>query len=427
MIKSSSSKFKISLLVIIHFLSISTFADQCKPDSYVYGENEVVDQLMVCSLGKSFDLDLTPHGDYVKSTARALVDQGLSNKTTILYAKLSGLWSARRAGFVETGWKCEHNRTKLTSIIELTGLSLEVVERVDIPLHRNQHKLAIHRPCKTSDLPLWMCRQSKPMYRTTKTWVNRAFFNLTLVQNQHTKKPFIEQLSLMFTCPETFKQKITYSPSAMYILSKYMQQHSFEASAHQSAGKSLQQAKVKRSPLNDSPAGISSITHPVSYATTQDGKGPTSPPYHNSVNLIMSQISQMLRSSLTDCIQIIDMDLALMNDYSSFSQYKFKDIPTKAYEAETKQADLDEGLINECSNEQWLRQRIELANYMSALELQEEQQFQQLERQQYHPSGVGQGHFKRSQTMLKYPEDPNQLLNPHGHYHDRSDRMIEDI
>lgn len=393
--------------LVIGWLAISTLAltagtevEQCKSGGYVYGENEIIDQLMVCSLLKSYDLDLTPQGEYIKNTPKSLVEQGFSNKTSILYAKLSGLWTSRRADFVETGWKCQGEQTSITTVIEISGLSLEIVERVEVPIHRNQHKIAIHKPCKTFDLPLWMCRQSKPIYRTTKTWVNRAYFNLTLTQKPGSNKPTIEKLSLLFTCPETFRQKITHSPSASYILAKHMLTTN-EATIHNG---DLSHHKKRQTTPEDTTVQLS---NPVSHHSTQDGRGPATPPYHNSVNLIINQVSEVLHSSLSDCIHINDVDLSLLIDNQSFGR--------KEYSLSGEDSEANKLSSNQCSNKFWLKNRIEIAKQAVALGLHEDK------------AVVDGSHAKRSQTMLKYPTDPNQLLNPYGFYHDGSiDELPED-
>lgn len=194
----------------------------CKQNQIVYGENTIVDQILTCSQHKSFDVDLTPFGEVTKSTARALVDLGVSDRTTIVYARLGGLWSARRSEFVNSAWKCTNTSITTSAVIEVSGLSLEVVEKVEIPISRNSHKISIHRPCKTFDLPLPLCRPSKIVYRTTKTWVNSAFFNITFKQRDGETRPSLNSLQMLFTCPQSFKQLVTHSPSATYILSKYL-------------------------------------------------------------------------------------------------------------------------------------------------------------------------------------------------------------
>lgn len=407
----------LSLSIVFVFIAQSlVIANQCGSNDYVYGENEVIDQLLTCSMGRLYDLDLEPHGEYQKRTAKTFVEQGLSNKTSIIFARLNGLWTAKRASFVESGWKCNNETTTVSSIIELNGLSLEVVEKVDIPIHRSQHKLAIHKPCKTFDLPLWMCRQSKPVYRTTKTWVNRAYFNITLSQQVGSKKPAIERLSTIFTCPETYKQKITYSPSAIYLLSKYVFSSSETSQDHTTKAPIQKRSTNERSYTSNIPTyqrDKNLITHPVSYATTQDGKSPASPPYHDSVNLITSKATELLRSSLSECINIVDSDLSLMADYSSFNQYKFGKIDghsTNVGDDGIEIIDLQKNVNNECSNKAWLKNRINLANQADILDSLNEQG----------------NHAKRSQFPLRYPVDPNQLLNPYGYYHDNMDQMIED-
>lgn len=395
------------LIGVLTLAAVTIEATQCKESGFVYGENELVDQLMVCSMSKSFDLDLTPQGEYVKNTLRVLVDQGLSNKTSVIYAKLSGLWSAKRAEFIESGWRCGINKTVVTSVVELSGLSLEVVEKVDIPLHRNQHKIAHHKPCKTFDLPLWMCRQSKPIFRTTKTWVNRAYFNLTLTQEEGQRKPVITKLDLMFTCPETFKQKITYSPSAVYILSKFLhnpdQVH--ESPVKVSILKNKREVNSASVPPNDSPSSGSPITHPASYAVTQDGKKPATPPYYTSVNLIVSQTQEKLRAALEDCIQLLDSDLSLVLDYNSFDQYKYKSMPIDERDDVGVE---NAGFRSECSNKHWLRNRVDWSLQSHVLEESADQD---------HHKADDSSHSKRSQFMLNYPVDPSQLLNPYAYYY----------
>lgn len=390
---------KIYVLMIAATFIAMAEAEKCGSESYVYGENEIIDQLMVCSLSKSYDLDLTPQGEYIKNTPKPLVEQGFSNKTSILYAKLNGLWTSRRADFIDTAWKCLKEQTSISTVIELSGLSLEIVERVDVPIHRNQHKLAIHKPCKTFDLPLWMCRQSKPIYRTTKTWVNKAYFNLTLTQRAGSNKPFIEKLSLLFSCPETFRQKITHSPSASYILTKHMHTTNDQQNHPSQSTDERQQKKVIKK-RHTGPAEPVELAHPGSHHSTQDGRSPALPPYHNSVNLIINQVSEMLHSSLCDCIHINDVDLSLLIDNQSFTS---RNASTMKNNPESNEQE-----ANQCSNKFWLKNRIEIASQANALGLQDEKIY------------VDEAHTKRSQMMLKYPTDPNQLLNPYSYYHDSS-------
>lgn len=397
------------ILLSLFICSLPTIvgAEKCKPNEFTYGANEIVDQLMICSLTKSHDLDLTPQGEYVKITPKSLVEQGFSNKTTVMYAKLSGLWTTKRAGFVETGWKCDPNTTTVSSLIETSGLSLEIVEKVEVPLHRNQHKISSHKPCKTFNLPTWVCRQSKPIYRTTRTWINRAYFNLTLSQGVGTTKPSIDGLVLLFTCPETFRQKITYSPSAMYILSKYMQFGSHDDTQNISGKPAASKARN----MPDMNRLISKkITHPTLHSVSQDGKNPATPPYHNSVNVIINQVTQALRTSISECIQLVESDLSLMTDYESFSQYKYKPVELNA-SPKDDQPTMQPGESNSCSNKAWIRQRLNLANEASSLNL----------RSETHADG----YWKRSPALLSYPSDPNQLLNPFGYYHDNADLMID--
>lgn len=383
------------LLVTILFISSAIYlvhSEGCSED-LVYGENDIIDQLLICSVGKSFDLDLTPRGEQRKGTSKALIEQGLSNKTAVVFAKLSGLWSTKRTSFIDTAWRCESNKTLVNAIVELSGLNLEMVEKFDVPLHRNQQKLSQHKPCKTFDLPLWLCRQSKPIYRTTRTWVNRAFFNLTLVQASGELKPSLESLSFMFTCPDTFRQKITHSPSAMYIISKIIHSSQEPQSHH-----------VKRD-LSSSENRVP-LPHPVSFSTNQDGKGPASPPYHNFVNLINNQLTETLSSAIDSCIGSTDCDLSLMRDFHSFRASR-NNIKTPVHSDKPKTG-------NECSSKQWLVNRLQLheESSLSPNDIPSDQPMQN-------------GHFKRSQFKLSYPKDPNQLLDPFSHYHDDvSDRVV---
>lgn len=407
-----------SLITVLLILNIakSSSAIKCNPNEFVYGQNELIDQLLVCSLSKSFDLDLTPQGDYIKSTSRALVDQGLSNKTTILHAKLNGLWSGRRVRFLDSGWKClNQSRTILNSVIEFTGLSLEVVERVEIPMHRNQHKLAVHKPCKTFDLPTWMCRSTKPIYRTTKTWINNAYFNLTLkqeVDGVSQRQPKIDQISLIFTCPETFKQKITHSPSSTYLLSKFVH-HELATSPKTS----LLTRKRRSEPVD--PSGPVLIRPIEPDSSTQNGKGPAAPPYHNSVNLIMNIVSERIKSTLDDCLKELDLDLSLINDsYESFSMSSHN----KYYDGDKQiKAGATINITDlKCSDKLFISQRIGLAQQAVGLG-----ENSILDKQQV----TDGSHSKRTNSqLLKYPDDPNQLLNPRAHYHDNTaNMMIDDV
>lgn len=408
-------------LLISYNSNILIEAIDCNNNQFVYGSNEIIDQLMVCSLSKSYDLDLTPKGEYIKSTSKALVDQGLSNKTTILHAKLNGLWSGKRTKFIDSAWKCETNETILSSIIEFNGLSLEVIEKVEIPLHKNQHKLSIHKPCKTFDLPVWMCRTTKPIYRTTKTWVNSVYLNLTLTQSKKgsfdNNKPIIEKVSTLFTCPETFKQKITHSPSAMYILAKYIHQLT-PTDQHQTTNNNSKSNQTRKrnlrhvSKFND----LNIATKLSADITTQDGKGPTLPPYHNSVNLIMNHLIDSITKSINECIEKLDIDLNLMNDYSSFKTNKLNEY----YDNEQTSGEVNLSNLK-CSNKYYISQKIDLANQASSPLTDNNNN-----STQQHAQAQDSSHLKRSQYMIKYPEDPNQLLNPYGYYHDNADRMIDD-
>lgn len=374
-------------------------ADQCKPEGSVYGHNDIVDQLLTCSIATALDLDLTPQGEYMKSTPKTLIEQGFSNKTSILYVRLSGLWTAKRPRFVETAWQCDGNRTVLNTIVEFNGLSLEVVERVEIPLYRNKQKLAIHKPCLTFDLPVWMCRQSKPMYKTTKTWVNHAYFNLTLIQASNAQLPIIEDFSSMFTCPESFKQTITYSPSAMYVLSKYMQT---QESVYQPIVAAPRNRRSAMKSLLNTP-----VTHPISFATSKDGRSMSVPGYQSFVSLILGKVKESLASDMSDCIQAMDLNLSLLVDNNSFSQYRYKDIPEK----QQSEPEIPVGSDNQCSNKVWLKNRIELANAAKAADQKADQA----------SSDAGSNPSKRSHpSMLNYPKDSDQLLNPYAYYRENN-------
>lgn len=374
----------------IHLLAL----EKCGSEGFVFGQNDIVDQLLSCSTGRIFDLDLTPHGDHVKNTPKTLIEQGLSNKTTVLFAKLGGLWTAKRANFVETAWLCEENKTIINAVIEFNGLNLEVVEKFDVPLHRSQHKLSLHKPCKTFDLPISFCRQSKPIYKTTRTWANRAFFNLTLSQTIGASKPTVEGLSFLFTCPDTFRQKITHSPSATYVISKLVY--------------GLQESSLgrKKRELPDSDNKIP-VAHPGSFSMTQDGRSPASPPYHTSVNLILNQVTAAVRSSFEICINSVDCDLSLLQESVSFGTSRFVD-------HEDSQFFDKSGTRSECSSKRWLKNKLQIADANSINTSGDNDMMQN-------------SHDKRSQSMLNYPTDPNQLLNPHGYYHDNIDHgMIDD-
>lgn len=403
------------LLVLIGCLSATTIkADQCQAQKYVYGENSIFDELLVCSLSRNFDLDLTPQGDHVKSTAKTLIEQGLSDKTTIVHAKLSGFWTARRPGFVETGWRCEPNKINVNSLVEMSNLVLEVIERIDVPHHRNQQKLAHHRPCKTLDVPLWLCRQSNPIYRTVTTWVNKAYFNVTLGQQATGTKPTIERLSMMFTCPETFKQKITHSPSAAYLLEKHIP----SLSSPPSGSKVVILNNKKHSKRSVGPGQVDdSLAHPT-HSHIQTGRSPASPPYHNSVNLITTKVTEVLRKSIGDCIDLIDSDLTLMKDHSSFKTDKYLNLH--------EDVDLEnnhQGTSSECSNKLWLKNRIELSSQAEALASTASSPMGNNQQ----AAGASGGLTKRDQQQLSsaYPNDPNQLLDPYTSYHQQeADKMI---
>lgn len=466
----------LTLTFLAPFL-LPTGAERCTPHGFVYGENNIIDQLMMCSLSKSFDLDLTPRGELVKSTARALVDQGLSEKTSILYAKLSGLWTAQRPKFVDSGWRCEGNKTTLSSIIEISGLSLDVVEKVDIPVNRNQHKLMTHKPCRTFDLPFWLCRQTKPIYKTIKTWVNRAYFNLTLSQYPGRNKPQIEKLSLIFTCPEHFKQKITHSPSTMHLLTKHIPSNNLPLTMHSppmypnpaassqtpSTSRAFQTGPYEAEATKPQhfllpempPPGVFNQQQQqqqqqkhseqltggyqrTSYTSTQDGKSPVLPPYHHSVNAILGQVESLLESSIKGCIRSVDSDLSLMVNHSSFEAERFNyhghtsgdedSQDSESFELNSDEKDESSfksdsngfhGLRNECSSRVWLKNRLNIAEQAISLNPLQANQVTPQTSATLQKRGDISPAPPSSSSGYHLTENPNELLDPNGHYETR--------
>jgi hypothetical protein len=412
----------LAVALLLSFLQNNSvvLTKECVRDHLVYGESGMVDELLTCCLSKSFDLDLTPHGDHVKSTSKTLVGQGLSNRTSILHARLSGVWTAKRPGFIETGWLCDENMTTNTAIIELSNLSLEVVEKIDVPISRNQHKFAMHRPCKTFDLPTWMCRQTKPIYRTINTWVNRAYYNLTLTQNLAAEKPSISKLASMFTCPEAFKQRITHSPSSTYLLTRHsshiastvssnQQNHSKKPTKREFRVKNL--APKNRHNIDEVPE----LGHPNSFTTTQSSNMPASPLYHNSVNVITTEVAQALRSSIDACIDSQDINLNLVRDYRSFRMEKYNlEDANRSAESDAFGDDAQTGITNECSNKLWIKSRLELTNQLDHLE-------------EEATTKLGESPSKRNRISSgSQPDGLGELLDPYGVYHDPiGDRMID--
>lgn len=432
-------------------------AHQCGPSEFLYGGNEIVDELLTCFLSRSSDLDLTPHEDRVKPTARALVEQGFSNRTTSIHTQLSGLWTAKRPEFIESGWKCsDSGQITSTAIVEISSLSLEVIEKLDIQLHRNQHKLALHKPCKTFDIPVWMCRQSKPIYRTTTTWVNRAYFNLTLVQEPHSSRPTIEKLAPIFTCPETFKQKITHSPSASYVIARHLQQLTSQPSkpAYHSAAEPGQgphptntinkptnsrrrrqslgagsSAKLEADGRRGQDEQLPEISHPSSFTTLQSGKKPAAPPYHNSVRMIMGLVGDVLSSSLNDCIQLVDSDLSLMADRKSFARSKYSiehDEGDDSHQADKGQM---ANAANECSNRAWIRSRIELASGASSSQTRDRSTANEEQPREDSTSPMKRNQFVKLDQSEPGDWSGDQLLDPHADYRQPPDalgQMIDD-
>lgn len=392
---------------------------ECSQREFVYGENDIVDELLTCSLSKSFDLDLTPYSDHSKSTSKTLVEQGLSNRTSILHARLSGIWTAKRPSFVQTGWRCDGNKTTSTSIIELSSLSLEVIEKMEAPMARNQHKLAAHKPCKTFDLPTYMCRQTKPIYRTVSTWVNRAYYNITLVQNSGEARPAIARLSTMFTCPETFKQRITYSPSSTYLL---MRPSLSSTANHHHYGQTRKQTKREFQVKKLTPGGKTQSVNDIpsfgpagSFTTSQSSNMPASPLYHNSVKVIINEVTQVLRTALEDCIDSLEANLSLVNDYRSFKEQKYDLGVDPNQEDEAFRENVHSGITNECSNKLWIKSRIELANQVNSLEEEEAP-----------AAKVKPSPAKRNQIGVGQHDEPGELLNPYGFYHDPSAELMID-
>lgn len=398
---SISRTLGLLVIAVITIQSSLILAEKCLSEKFVYGRNEILDQLMLCSLAKSNDLHLTPKNGHTKVTSATLTDLGFSNKTNVVSASVSGLWSLKRAKFQDTAWKCNSNSTIMSAVIELNGIALDAIEKIDIPIHRSQ-KSMFHKPCKTLGLPISLCRHNRSIYKATRTWVNQVYLNLTLTQQVDSIKPFINDLWLMFTCPETFRQKITYSPSSSHILSRFAQ-ISKPVNTPRINSRSFPSSS---SPMN---AGDVRISHPVSYTSTQDGSGPVSPPYHNSVRLITQLIKDHVRASVQECIDLIDSDLSLVAYDNSFKPDKFHGVSQPLKDEPTNKLDT----INECSSKVWLRQRSEIA--VAA-----------------HPGGntpgfqtkPSQGSVKRSGAVLDYPSDLDQLLDPYGHYHDESAEVM---
>lgn len=345
--KISNTRF--SLLVgafVLHLLINFTSGESCSSDKPVYGENGLIDRLLACTISKSSDIDLTTNGHKIKSTARSLVEQGLAEKTTISHASLSGFWTSRRPSFVNSEWICHQNKTTVSSLIEVSGLAMNLIEKMDIPL--SQHN-STHKPCATFNLPATLCQQSRPIYRVVKTWVDRAYFNVTLSQSVNpVEKPVIQRLIPIFTCPETFLQRMSYSPSAVYIFPRQVNSNSEPSNVDERDNSSSNELDPETSFTNP-------IVHPLSFVTTQSEKSASLPTTIGSIKSILNKSTAMLRSSLVECIESLDSDLQPLVDHTSFeyNKYNLNDIDNY---------DRNDTSDNACSNKVQLSSRIDIAN-----------------------------------------------------------------
>lgn len=409
MVKSSLKGSKeFSLIIFVLFLLIGRAASElCIGYRQVYGENGFIDRLISCASSKSSDIDLTSNGEQFKLTAKSLVEQGFADRTSITYVRLSGLWTARRPRFVNTGWTCEPNKTLATSIIELSGLALSMIERLDIPANHSETSTASsHRPCETFNLPLSFCRQSRPIYRVVKTWADKAYFNLTLSQaHQFAKKPNIDMIAPIFTCPEAFRQRISFSPSAIYIL---------PSANHHLNGNSREKRQQQDTMTTGSDAPlINPVTHPISFASTHGDKGLIMSSYPSLTKSIMNKAVQVMRSSLEECIDMTDSDLSPMSDHTSYRSDKYLLEATEHLETIPSSA---------CSDKSRLAKMIDVAN--QALET-------KTPGVDKRDSTQHTSHARRSQTLLEYPKDMDQLLDPFSYYYFtdsdiETDQMIDD-
>ena len=430
----------VPLLLCFHPFHLAAEAEKCdKAGGIVYGEDGYFEQLVACSLARTNDLDLTPQSEQMRLTSKPLVEQGLSNKTSILHARLGGLWSLRRADFVECAWQCSDDQLHSSTVLQLTNLSLEVIERLDISvLTRGHSKLVEHKPCRALNLPTWMCRGQKSVFRTTRTWVNKAFFNVSLSQNlaNGQSRPVVDKVELLFTCPESFRQKITYSPSASYVLAghlnlvatagqqrKQRQQQQQQAQIGQGAKLRQEKSNFKRAPqMGEQQLESVSPSLSGSHSIQQSGRVPALPPYHNSVRLIQSQTVGALRASFQDCLQQFDSDLSVVRGHNSFGSHKYNSRGQAQTWAEEEEE--EEKPLSECSNRRWITSRLELSEQANLIQGQPSLIAQAHSR----PIQAAKTNTKRSGYLLDYPSDPNQLLNPYGYYYPNSglDQMIDD-
>lgn len=415
----------VTLIMLVILITMMGFAhaDKCSSGQVVYGQNEIIDQLIICSLAKGNDLDLTPSGGNVKQTARTFTELGFGNKTEIVSSKLSGLWTAKRAEFAETNWRCNSDGTIVASaIIEINGLALDLIEKVDISLSRRAQlhtKVSNYKPCKMFNLPPSLCRQTKTIYRNTRTWVNKAYFNLTLTQkhNEKTIKPVIQDLWLMFTCPENFRHKITYSPSASYILSHFSLNYIEQQDSSSARSMNMLPPSKKRTlQLEQNIDTHVPIPSPIAQVSVHDGKGLIAPPYLASVDLILRTTGDALRKTISQCINKVDSDLNQVADHSSFSNIKypamFSSNGNREYGTQLVGAPRPTSkLTARCSNKQWLEQRAEIA-LKSVSELNEDSNS--------FPS-QSNGNVKRNQIhQILQKASQDELLDPYGYYHDEN-------
>lgn len=396
--------FLTSLSFLLCHKTIIADSESCQNGNFVYGRSEIIDQIIICSLAKANDLDLTPQRGHAKLTSRAFVELGFSNKTDIVSAKLSGLWTAKRADYAQTTWHCDPKTITMSTIIEINGLALDVIERVDISLSRKGTKGPTYKPCKSFNLPTSLCRQTKTIYKNTRTWVNQAFFNITLVQDHNlSTKPEIKDLWLMFTCPETFRHKITYSPSASYVLTKHSQQivDQLNPTSARSSQTKKRTLEHERNLENHVP-----IPHPILQGSTHDGRGPVAAPYQKSVNTILSRTIDSISKTIGECVLRVDSDLSMLADHVSFTNEKYPD--DKSTHRERRE--LNRSTLGHCSSKSWLMQRSELAINGHSTQLMSSASTS-IKRTL--------GNHNRSDQNESY-----ELLDPYGYYHDEKMTMI---
>jgi hypothetical protein len=140
---------------------------------------------------------------------------------------------------------------------------------------------------------------------------------------------------------------------------------------------------------------------------------PASPLYHNSVKRITSELTQVLKAAIENCIGSLEANLNLVSDYKSFKEQKYSLNVESGEEDEAFREDVHSGITNECSNKLWIKSRVELANQLNSLV------DEPTDRLKGNPT-------KRNQIGLSQPDEPDELLNPYANYHDTSaDRMID--